>query len=87
LSGASNIALQDICPDAVADHFLIITDVITEFFVLDAFNSSSGQADESDATVADRALLCTDILPQFNSVNGTIGFGEDAFISVLTLGV
>jgi len=66
---AVNLAVQDLCSNRTDDHFELVTDVISQFFALQAFMSSDGLSDPSGTSAADIADLCANVLPEFTSVN------------------
>lgn len=84
---AVNVLVQDICPLRVEGHFAVVIDVITEFFVLQAFSSKHGMVDPGAVNTKHRALLCANALPQFTGVDSVLAFSTAVLTSAISTGV
>lgn len=82
---ASNVAVQDICPGRIDDHFTMVVDVLPQFLALTAFNSKSGMAGKDDISTFQRIKLCAKILPNFKSISAALGFGTAVFEDLINV--
>lgn len=85
MAGATNIVLQskNLCPHRLVDHFTLVTDAISQYAMLNAFEKGGSGMTDLEALEKNKETLCANKLPQFTSVSAGISFTTQSLMSAI----